>query len=144
MGPQRDGSFLFRFSVSFVDWDVALWRDGSSDQSFMVDPLSSFLFHPVLHYWCNKGCGMYYPICGIVHIKEPLLLIRKSSLCSDGSRFPLSLGARCSSVVRVFGHGSMGRRIDPSWLTHWALSCSIQCFTTGVTKAVVCTILSVV
>ena len=27
----------------------------------------------------------------------------------------VSVGARCSSVVRVFGHGAMGRRIDPSW-----------------------------
>ena len=27
-------------------------------------------------------------------------------------------GARCSSVVRVFPHGAMGRRIDPSWWTH--------------------------
>ena len=24
-------------------------------------------------------------------------------------------GARCSSVVRAFAHGGMGRRIDPSW-----------------------------
>ena len=24
-------------------------------------------------------------------------------------------GARCSSVVRAFAHGTMGRRIDPSW-----------------------------
>ena len=24
-------------------------------------------------------------------------------------------GARCSSVVRAFAHGRMGRRIDPSW-----------------------------
>ena len=38
----------------------------------------------------NKGCGMYYPVCGMVHIKEPLLLINKSSLCG-GSRFPFSL-----------------------------------------------------
>ena len=29
-----------------------------------------------------------------------------------------SLGARCSSVVRAFAHGAMGRRIDPSWWTH--------------------------
>ena len=34
-------------------------------------------FQPVLHDWCNKGCGMYYPICWMVHIKEPLLLIGK-------------------------------------------------------------------
>ena len=47
-------------------------------------------FQPVLHDWCNKGCGMCYPVCGMVHIKEPLLLIGKSSLCG-GSGFPLSL-----------------------------------------------------
>ena len=29
--------------------------------------------------------------------------------------FPAILGARCSSVVRVFAHGALGRRIDPSW-----------------------------
>ena len=54
-----------------------------------VDPLSYFSFQPVLHDWCNKGRGMYYPVCGMMHIKEPLLLIGKSSLCG-GSRFPLS------------------------------------------------------
>ena len=25
------------------------------------------------------------------------------------------MGARCSSVVRAFARGAMGRRIDPSW-----------------------------
>ena len=30
--------------------------------------------------------------------------------CNNFSR-----GARCSSVVRAFAHGAMGRRIDPSW-----------------------------
>ena len=24
-------------------------------------------------------------------------------------------GVRCTSVVRAFAHGAMGRRIDPSW-----------------------------
>ena len=38
----------------------------------------------------NKGRGMCYPVCGMMHIKEPLLLIEKSSLCGN-SRFPLSL-----------------------------------------------------
>ena len=29
---------------------------------------------------------------------------------------PLSLrGTRCSSMVRAFAHGAMGRQIDPSW-----------------------------
>ena len=53
-----------------------------------VDPLSYFSFQPVLHDWCNKGCGMCYPVCGMVHIKEPLLLIGNGSLCG-GSGFPL-------------------------------------------------------
>ena len=44
----------------------------------------------------------------------------------------LFTGARCSSVVRA-----LGRR------THRAISRSSQCSTTGVTKAVVCAILSV-
>ena len=46
--------------------------------SFSVDPLSYFSFHPVLHDWCNKGHGMCYPVSGMVHIKEPLLLIENS------------------------------------------------------------------
>ena len=56
-----------------------------------IDPsLSYYPFQPVLHDWCNKGRGMCYPVCGMVHIKEPLLLIGKSSPCG-GSGFPLSL-----------------------------------------------------
>ena len=50
---------------------------GSSDRSFMVDPLSYFSFQLVLQDWCNKGSGMCYPVYGMVHIKEPLLLIGK-------------------------------------------------------------------
>ena len=69
---------------------IRSWSDGSSDRSFMVDPLSYFSFQPVLHDWCNKGHGMCYPVCGMVHIKQPLLLIGKSSLCG-GCEFPLSL-----------------------------------------------------
>ena len=53
-------------------------------------PFSYFTFQPVLHDWCNKGHGMCYPVCGMVHIKEPLLLIGKSSLCG-GIGFPFSL-----------------------------------------------------
>ena len=41
--------------------------------------------------WINKGCGMCYPVYGMVYMKETLLLINKSSPCSGGSRFPLSL-----------------------------------------------------
>ena len=53
-------------------------------------PIELFLVPASAPRWCNKGCGMCYPVCGMVHIKEPLLLIGKSSLCG-GSRFPFSL-----------------------------------------------------
>ena len=52
----------------------------------MVDPLSYFSLQPVLHDWCNKGRGMCYRVCGMMHIKEPLLLIGNISLC-DGTGF---------------------------------------------------------
>ena len=46
---------------------------------------------------------------------------------------------------RDVAHGAMGRRIDPSWggPIELSISRSSQCSTTGVTKAVVCVILSV-
>ena len=39
----------------------------------MVDPLSYLSLQPVLHDWCNIGRSMCYPVCGMMHIKEPLL-----------------------------------------------------------------------
>ena len=82
-------------------WNQGPGRSSEVERSLMVrwvvgsilhgvDPLSYFSFQPVLHDWCNKGHGMCYLVCGMVHIKEPMLLIDKSSLCG-GSRFPFSL-----------------------------------------------------
>ena len=62
-----------------------------------MDPLSYFSFQPVLHDWCNKGHGMCYPVCGMMHIKEPLLLTGKSSPCG-GSRFPPSQSEWCFTI----------------------------------------------
>ena len=73
--------------------------DHSSDQSYIVNPLSYSSFQPVLHDWCNKGLGMCYPVYGIVHIKEPLLLIEKRSTCSGGSRIPLSLSESSFTII---------------------------------------------
>ena len=53
--------------------------------------MSYFSFHPVLHDWYNKGCGMCYPVCGMVLIKESLLLIEKSSPCGGSRGFPIPL-----------------------------------------------------
>ena len=54
------------------------------------EPIELYLVQPMLHDWCNKGSGMRYSVCGMVHIKEPLLLIVKSNLCGS-SGFPFSL-----------------------------------------------------
>ena len=66
-----------------VRWVVGSILHGGPSELFL-------LFHPVLHNWCNKGCGMCYPVCGIMHIKYTLLLIEKGSPC-DGSGFLLLL-----------------------------------------------------
>ena len=49
---------------------------------------------------------------------------------------PASAPSICprSAMVRAFAHVAMGRRIDPSWWTHWTISHSSQCSTMGVTK----------
>ena len=63
-----------------------------SGMGHQIDPsLSYFSFQIVFHDWCNKVHGMCYPVCGMVHIKDPLLLIRKNSPCSGGSRLPLTI-----------------------------------------------------
>ena len=52
------------------------WVMGSTPY-VTVNPLRYFLLQLVLHSWCNKGCGLYCPVCGEVHVKDILLLIRK-------------------------------------------------------------------
>ena len=54
-------------------------------------PIELFLVPAMLQDWYNKGRGMSYPVCGIVHIKEPLLLIGKSSPCSGSGFSSLAL-----------------------------------------------------
>ena len=103
-GSDRLNTF-YVYMTSDTSWaalsDQGAGRSSEVERSLMVrwvigsilhgvDPLRYFSFQPVLHDWCNKGCGMCYPVCGMVHIKEPLLLIDKSSLCGN-SGFPFSL-----------------------------------------------------
>ena len=73
--------FFFQSEMWLRSKSIRSWCDGSSDLSFMVDPMSYFSFQPVLRDWCNKSRGMCYPVCGMVHIKEFLMLIGKSSPC---------------------------------------------------------------
>ena len=57
---------------------------------------------------------MCYPVYGMVHIKESLLLTTYSTSRLVIVSHKLQ-GVRCSYVVRAFAHGATGRRIDPSW-----------------------------
>ena len=45
------------------------------------------------------------------------LAISNSSQCSTNglTKAVVCVQARCSSMVRVFAHGAMGRQIDPPW-----------------------------
>ena len=49
-----------------------------------------FVLASVLRLVKQRLC-MCYSVCGIVHIKVPLLLIEESSPCSGGNRFPLPI-----------------------------------------------------
>ena len=85
--------FLICFTVRYftgilfqnVCLPLSFCLSASLSVSHSLSASLSLLFQQVLHDWCNKGCGMSYPVCGMMHIKVPLLLIRKSSLCSSSS-----------------------------------------------------------
>ena len=94
----RHGDLCTQTVRSVTSFSQGAGRSSEVERSLMVrwvvgsilhgaDPLSYFSFQPVLHDWCNKGCGMCYPVCGMVHIKKTL---DKSSLCG-GSGFSFSL-----------------------------------------------------
>ena len=106
MGPPHEGSIRRPIAPWVNALTIILHPTNSSQQEEMWqnvisigipkhlhlstrNPLSYFLFLTVLHDWCNKGCGMCYPVCGMVHIKGPLLLIR-NLLPPHGLLFPIS------------------------------------------------------
>ena len=74
--------------LSVNDRDVTSHRDianaladnvsHNSSSAFSTDAFASVR---KVHNWFIKGCGMYCSVYGKVHIKDPLLLIEKSSLC---------------------------------------------------------------
>ena len=79
------------FTILFTESSPSGYQFAHGVMGCRIDPpLSYFSYQPVLHDWYNKSRGMYYPACGMMHIKEPLLLIGTSILCG-GNGFPLSL-----------------------------------------------------
>ena len=75
-----------------------LLHGGSIMHGGSICSLSYILFQSVVHNWSIKRCGMCCSVSGKVHIKEPLLLFRKSSLCGD-SGFPLKQGWELLSLM---------------------------------------------
>ena len=65
--------------------------DGTSTTIGLKETMSQWRSHTVL-----IACFCFLSSCGIY-------------------RYFITLGARCTSVVRAFAHGAVGRRIDPSW-----------------------------
>ena len=120
MGCRIDPSWWTPGARCSSDKSVCWWCYGSSDRSFTVDPLSCFSFqgvrcssvvrafdHAVMAHridpswwthwaifccphWCNKRCGACYYLCGIVDIKELLLLIGKNNPCGSSFPYPLT------------------------------------------------------
>ena len=99
---------IFRFFKnmhrSVWERDVVPWYERSLMVRWVVgsilhgvDPLSYFSFQPVLHDWFNKGSGMYYPVCGMMHIKGHCLDIYQTCLyfqTSDSSGGGFVFGGR--------------------------------------------------
>ena len=108
--PQKEGNIFNNMEAkdvicSFWEWQDCHWAGqgiaqvvehshvnlGLSNWACMAGAFAVwaiFPFQPVVYNWSVKGCDISCPACGKVHIKDPLLLIEKSSLCGD-SRFPL-------------------------------------------------------
>ena len=72
-----------------VQWVVGLILHGG--------PIEPFIIPAIVHNWHSKGFSMCCPVRGMVHIKDPLLLIAKSSPCGS-NRFSLSL-SECAFTI---------------------------------------------
>ena len=88
---------------------------------------------PVVEYWLGWYKVKNHPERGTHHI----------NYMGYSFGLPASNILCASSHRQAFAHGAMGCRDDPLYWTHWTISLSSQCSLTGVTKTVVCIILSV-
>ena len=108
MGPPHEGSIQQPIApwvntttelnlAPFIHSIAYVWQDIQTTRSvlFCSGILNQAIFQPVVHNWFIKGCGMYCSVYGKVHIKDPLLLIEKSSL-RGGSGFP---SKKCVNVT---------------------------------------------
>ena len=113
MGARR--SSMAEHSV-MVRWVVGLIPHGGPIVLFLI-PVSASMTGLI------KAMISAILLSGMMYIKDPFLIFGTSSRCYGDSAFSLSLSEWSSTLI--------------------AISRSSQCSTTGVTKAMVCAILSV-
>ena len=121
---------------------IRLTKDGAQFHSLSTAPMKYRLRWPRCR--CDTDCGSWQPHSETSYsaVMPPLQWsvlrqtishrpVSKPEFCeakklrshhcisiSEKYYAVLAKGARCSSVVRAFAHGAIGRRIDPSWWTH--------------------------
>ena len=71
----------------------------------MVDPLSYFSLHSLLHDWCNKGHGMCYPVWDSTYNRTLVVGQKERNVAAAGFlssylRFPLPYARRHISVYK--------------------------------------------
>ena len=62
-----------------------------------------------------------YPVCGMLHIKDLLLLIRKNSPCSGSIRFPL-LWSKRSFAICLMPYNHKSKCVVLCYIKHFLLS----------------------
>ena len=91
--------------IASVEVDFAVTNTVRKEVNVLFnDALNTFLFIVI---WRQMNNG--------IHISKgwsSILFVMTLKMKSNCQHY---WGARCSSVVRAFAHGAMGRRIDPSW-----------------------------
>ena len=99
--------------LTYIRWCVALntvrkLSEGQIRSCFHMN-WSLALFYSVFHITLEGNTANT-----LMYTHKKRLALQLSDLMND--IFILYYqGARCSSVVRAFAHGAIGRRIDPSW-----------------------------
>ena len=77
---------------------------------YIIHPHTPAFVKPVVEHWLYRE----HTNSLTLHLTLTLTLVYQTLIIYVTLTLTLS-GARCSSVVRVFAYGAMGRRIDPSW-----------------------------
>ena len=78
-------------TVVVKDSLAANWTESYGSSNWSLIGLFPIPVTSVLHNWCNKGHGMCYSFCRMVHIKDPFVLFGKNSPWIWGSRYLFSL-----------------------------------------------------